>query len=196
MTCFQPLSTAALAQYLERLNATWPEGYRTEVNLPAMNWMEQVARRMDRGFVLTIDYGHTAQDLYGPERKDGTFLCYFQQRTNDDPFIRVGEQDMTAHVDFSSLASVGVTQGLQVTGFTNQMSFLMGLGVEEMIGKLEPESPTFSAAIHLLKPDGMGSTFKVLVQHKGISRPELDGLKFKPFFGSALARNESNVLTS
>jgi SAM-dependent MidA family methyltransferase len=161
-----------------------------------MNWMEQVARRMDRGFVLTIDYGHTAQDLYGPERKDGTFLCYFQQGTNDDPFIRVGEQDMTAHVDFSSLASVGVTQGLQVTGFTNQMSFLMGLGVEEMIEKLEPETPTFSAAIHLLKPDGMGSTFKVLVQHKGISRPELGGLKFKPFFGSALARNESNALTS
>jgi len=194
--CFKPLSTAALAEYVQRVNATWPEGYRTEVNLLAMDWMEQVARRMDRGFVVTIDYGHTAQDLYGPERKDGTFLCYFQQRTNDDPFIRVGEQDMTAHVDFSSLASVGVTQGLQVTGFTNQMSFLMGLGVEEMIGELEPESPTFSAAIHLLKPDGMGSTFKVLVQHKGISRPELDGLKFKPFFGSALARNESNVLTS
>jgi hypothetical protein len=60
-----------------------------------------------------------------------------------------------------------------------------------MIGKLEPESPTFSAAIHLLKPDGMGSTFKVLVQHKGISRPELDGLKFKPFFGSALAANQA-----
>ena len=184
--CFKPLSTTALNQYLQQLNATWPEDYRTEVNLLAMDWMEQVARRMDRGFVLTIDYGHTAQDLYGPERKDGTFLCYFQQRTNDDPFIRVGEQDMTAHVDFSSLAAVGETQGLHVTGFTNQMSFLMGLGVEEMIGKLEPESPAFRAAIHLLKPNGMGSTFKVLVQHKGISRPELDGLKFKPFFGSAL----------
>jgi SAM-dependent MidA family methyltransferase len=142
---------------------------------------------MDRGFVLTIDYGHTAQDLYGLERKDGTFLCYFQQLTNDDPFIRVGEQDMTAHVDFSSLAAVGEKQGLHVTGFTNQMSFLMGLGVEEMIGELEPESPEFRAAIHLLKPDGMGSTFKVLVQHKGMSHPELDGLKFKPFFGSALA---------
>ena len=96
---------------------------------------------------------------------------------------------MTAHVDFSSLASVGEKQGLHVTGFTNQMSFLMGLGVEEMIGELEPESPEFRAAIHLLKPDGMGSTFKVLVQHKGISRPELDGLKFKPFFGSALSAN-------
>ena len=185
--CLKPLSTAALVQYLQQLNTTWLEGYRTEVNLQAMGWMEQVARRMDRGFVLTIDYGHTAQDLYGPERKDGTFLCYFRQQSNEDPFIRVGEQDMTAHVDFSSLAAVGEKQGLHVTGFTNQMSFLMGLGVEEMIGALEPESPEFRAAIHLLKPDGMGTTFKVLVQHKGISRPELDGLKFKPFFGSALA---------
>ncbi len=193
--CFRPLSSAALIHYLQHLNATWPEGYRTEVNLLAMDWMEQVARRMDRGFVMTIDYGHTAQDLYRPERRDGTFLCYFQQQTNEDPFLRVGEQDMTAHVDFSSLASVGEAQGLHVTGFTNQMSFLMGLGVEEMIGTLELESPEFRAAIHLLKPDGMGSTFKVLVQHKGISCPELDGLKFKPFFGTALARNESKVLT-
>jgi len=187
VNCFKPLSAAALVQYLAQLNPKWPEGYRTEVNLLAIGWMEQVARRMDRGFVLTIDYGHTAQDLYGPERKDGTFLCYFQQRANDDPFMRVGEQDMTAHVDFSSLAAVGETQGLHVTGFTNQMSFLMGLGVEEMVGKLEPESPAFRAAIHLLKPNGMGSTFKVLVQHKGLSRPQLHGLKFKPFFGSALA---------
>ncbi len=193
--CFKPLSTAVLTQYLQHLNATWPEGYRTEINLLAMDWMEQVARRIDRGFVMTIDYGHTAQDLYRPERRDGTFLCYFQQQTNEDPFLRVGEQDMTAHVDFSSLASVGEAQGLHVTGFTNQMSFLMGLGVEEMIGTLELESPEFRAAIHLLKPDGMGSTFKVLVQHKGISCPELDGLKFKPFFGTALARNESKVLT-
>jgi SAM-dependent MidA family methyltransferase len=194
--CLKPVSTAALAHYLQPLSATWPEGYRTEVNLLAMDWMEQVARRMGRGFVLTIDYGHTAQDLYGPERKDGTFLCYFQQLTNDDPLNRVGEQDMTSHVDFSSLASVGETQGLHVTGFTNQMSFLMGLGAEEMIGKLEQDSQEFRAAIHLLRPDGMGSTFKVLVQHKGISRPELDGLKFKPFFGSALMRSESHVITS
>lgn len=185
--CVKPLSTAALAHHLQRLNTVWPEGYRTEVNLLAMDWMEQVSRRMDRGFVLTVDYGHTAQDLYGSDRKDGTLLCYFRQQANDEPFIRVGEQDMTAHVDFSSLAVVGETHGLQVTGFTNQMSFLMGLGVEQMIEKLEPDSSEFRAAIHLLKPNGMGSIFKVLIQHKGISRPELDGLKFKPFFSSALA---------
>ena len=185
--CLKPLSTAALVHYLQRLNIVWPEGYRTEVNLLAMDWIEQVGRRMDRGFALTVDYGHTAQDLYRTDRKDGTFLCYFEQQTNEDPFIRVGEQDMTAHVNFSSLASVGEAQGLYVTGFTNQMSFLMGLGAEEIIGRLEPESLAFRAAIHLLKPNGMGSTFKVLIQHKGIDRPQLDGLKFKPFFGSALA---------
>ena len=189
--CLKPPSTNLLGQYLERLQATWSEGYRTEVNLQAMDWMEQVAQRIDRGFVVTIDYGHTAQDLYGPERKNGTFLCYSEQLTNEDPFIRVGEQDMTAHVDFSSLAAVGQEQGLHVTGFTNQMSFLMGLGVERMIEELEPESPEFYAGIHLLKPDGMGSTFKVLIQHKGIHHPELDGLKFKPFFGSALAAHSA-----
>ena len=194
--CLMPLSTPRLALYLGRLHATLPEGYRTEVNLQAIDWMEHVAQRMDRGFVVTIDYGHTAQDLYGPERKNGTFLCYCQQLTNEDPFMRVGEQDMTAHVNFSCLAAVGEEQGLHVTGFTNQMSFLMGLGVEEMIGELEPESQEFRAAIHLLKPDGMGSTFKVLIQHKGIRRPELDGLKFKPFFGSALAPGLSKVTMS
>jgi SAM-dependent MidA family methyltransferase len=194
--CLKPLSTTRLDQYLQGLGSTWPEGYRTEVNLQAMDWMEQVAQRINRGFVVTIDYGHTAQDLYRSERKNGTFLCYSQQLTNEDPFTRIGEQDMTAHVDFTSLVVVGEEQGLHLTGFTNQMSFLMGLGVEEMIGELEPESREFLAAIHLLKPDGMGSTFKVLVQHKGMGHPELDGLKFKPFFGSALAPGLSKAAMS
>lgn len=189
--CLKPLSTPALDQFLQRLKPTWPEGYRTEVNLQALDWMEQVAQRIDRGFVVTIDYGHTAQDLYGPERKDGTFLCYYQQLTGDVPYERIGQQDMTAHVDFTSLATAGAAAGLSVTGFTNQMSFLMGLGVEDMIGQLDPESSEFGAAIHLLKPDGMGRTFKILVQHRGVERPDLDGLKFKPFFGSALTFNEA-----
>jgi hypothetical protein len=66
------------------------------------------------------------------------------------------------------------------------MSFLMGLGIEEMLAAMDPEGAEYRAALHLLKPEGMGRTFKVLIQHKGIDRPELDGLKFRPFFGSAL----------
>ena len=193
LECLNPPSTTLLAQYLERLHITWSEGYRTEVNLQAMNWMEQVAQRINRGFVVTIDYGHTAQDLYGPDRKNGTFLCYSQQLTNEDPFIRVGEQDMTAHVDFSSLAAVGEEQGLRVTGFTNQMSFLMGLGVEEMIEELEPESPEFRAAIHLLKPDGMGSTFKVLIQHKGVPHVETVIVVAKIVVANKSCANSSGV---
>jgi SAM-dependent MidA family methyltransferase len=148
--------------------------------------MEQVAHVMARGVVLTIDYGHTAQDLYGPSRRDGTLLCYYHQTASDDPYARVGEQDMTAHVDFTTLATVGEANGLGLTGFTNQMSFLIALGIEEMLENLAQDSPEFSGALHLLRPDGMGRTFKVLVQHKGMAKPELEGLKFQPFFGSAL----------
>ena len=184
--CLRPLSSDALADHVRRIHADWPPGYRTEINLHALSWMKQVARLLDRGFVLTIDYGHTAQDLYRSDRKGGTFLCYARQSTNEEPFLRVGEQDMTAHVDFTSLARTGEECGLQPTGFTNQLSFLMGLGVEPMIEQLEQDSPEFKAAIHLLRPNGMGTTFKVLAQHKGIANPDLDGLKYKPFFGSAL----------
>jgi len=184
--CLMPLSSDRLAHRLRLVSADWPEGYRAEINLQASDWMQQVAQHLDRGFVLTIDYGHTAQDLYRSDRKQGTFLCYFQQSINEDPFLRVGEQDMTAHVDFSSLAAAGEGWKLQTTGFTNQMSFLMGLGVEQMIAELEQDSPQFKEAIHLLRPNGMGTTFKVLIQHKGIRQPELDCLQYKPFFGSAL----------
>jgi SAM-dependent MidA family methyltransferase len=184
--CLMPLSSDTLVHHLRFVNTDWPKGYRTEINLRASDWMKQVAQHLDRGFVLTIDYGHTAQDLYRSDRKQGTFLCYFRQSINEDPFLRVGEQDMTAHVNFSRLAAIGEKQNLRTTGFTNQMSFLMGLGVEQMIAELEQDSPQFKAAIHLLRPNGMGTTFKVLVQHKGIRQPELDGLRYKPFFDSAL----------
>jgi SAM-dependent MidA family methyltransferase len=168
------------------LKLSLPEGYQTEINTAAVRWMEQVARAIDRGLAITIDYGHTAQDLYGPDRAKGTLLCYYSQMTSENPYERVGLQDMTSHVDFSTLATVGEEQGLHVTGFTNQMSFLMGLGLEDFLAKMDPEGAEFRAAIHLVRPEGMGRTFKVLIQHKGIDMPTLDGLAFKPFFGSAL----------
>ncbi len=181
-----PLSTPLLAEYLNRLDLTLEDNARVEINLEAARWMEQVAGLMAQGVVLTIDYGHTAQDLYGPARRRGTLVCYYHQTASDDPYTRVGEQDMTTHVDFTSLAMIGEAAGLTVTGFTNQMSFLIALGMEEMLATLAPDSPEFAGAIHLLRPEGMGRTFKILVQHKGMTRPELDGLKFQPFFGSAL----------
>jgi SAM-dependent MidA family methyltransferase len=191
--CLREVSNPEIHDYLTRLHIELPEGFRTEINLQAPVWMRQVASSMKRGVVITIDYGHSAEDLYGCERSKGTLLCYRSQMASEDPFVRVGLQDMTAHVDFTTLATVGEESGLSVTGFTNQMSFLMGLGAEDMVGQLAPETPEFRAALHLLKPEGMGRTFKILIQHKRLEAPALDGLIFKPFFGSALSRNESHV---
>jgi SAM-dependent MidA family methyltransferase len=194
-----PLSTPALADYLQRLAAmdiVLPEGYRTEINLRATAWMKEVARVLGHGVAITIDYGHTAQDFYGPDRKRGTLLCYSRHQAFDDPYARVGVQDMTAHVDFTALAAAGEEAGLRMTGFTNQTSFLMGLGAEQMLAALDPESPELHSAIQLLRPDGMGRTFKILIQHKGMPEPQLDGLKFKPFFGNALVASESKVAKS
>ncbi len=184
--CLKPLSSDRLAAHLRHIGSDWVEGYRTEVNLQAIDWMTQVAHRLARGFVLTIDYGHTAQDLYSLDRTRGTFLCYRHHAVHENPFLHVGEQDMTAHVDFSSLATAGEEQGLHTTGFTNQMSFLMGLGIEQMLTGLNQDSPELAAAIQLLKPNGMGTTFKVLIQHKAVLNPKLDGLQYQPFFRSAL----------
>jgi len=184
--CLKPLSSDRLAAHLRHIGSDWVEGYRTEVNLQAIDWMTQVAHRLARGFVLTIDYGHTAQDLYSLDRKRGTFLCYRHHAVHENPFLHVGEQDMTAHVDFSSLATAGEEQGLHTTGFTNQMSFLMGLGIEQILTGLNQDSPELAAAIQLLKPNGMGTTFKVLIQHKAVPNPKLDGLQYQPFFRSAL----------
>ncbi|MEK6603714.1 MAG: SAM-dependent methyltransferase, partial [Nitrospirota bacterium] len=107
---------------------------------------------------------------------------------SDSPYVRVGQQDMTAHVDFTSLALAGRDAGLEVTGFTNQLHFLMGLGIESAFADIDPESPESVAMRNLLKPDGMGATYKVLVQHKGMPAPRLDGLQSRPFFLDALQR--------
>ena len=180
-------STPELARYFERLGIVLEEGQVAEVNLAALSWIQEVARVLRRGFVITIDYGHTAQDLYGAARRNGTMLCYYRHTVSEDPYERIGLQDMTAHVDFTSLAFAGEESGLETTGFTNQMGFLAGLPVEGLLQHLDPNSPELRSAAALLHPGGMGRTFKILVQHKGIDRPELDGLRFKPFFDSALA---------
>ncbi len=188
-----PLSTPEISRHLQRLEVTLQEGQITEINLHALDWLREVARVLGQGLVITIDYGHTAQDFYSPDRLSGTLLCYHRHKVLDDPYHRVGLQDMTAHVDFTSLALIGEQTDLTVTGFTNQMGFLAGLGIEETLGTLDPDSAEFHAVVALIRPQGMGRTFKVLIQHKGLDRPELDGLRFKPFFASALTTKMSTV---
>ena len=179
-------STDDLQASLDSLQIQLAKGYTTEVHLEAQRWIDEVARVLAHGIVVTIDYGHTAQDYYRTSRTNGTLLCYYRHTVVQDPYIHVGEQDMTAHVNFSGLAVRGEQVGLSLTGYTNLMSFLLGLGAEAMLEGLDQESEELQSAIQLLRPNGMGSTFKVLIQHTGMEKPSLQALQFRPFFDDVL----------
>ena len=180
-------STSELASFLSDLDVELPVGFTTEINLEAVSWIKQVARVLDRGVLITIDYGHTSRDYFASERKNGTLMGYYRHTVTTDPFTRVGEQDLTAHVNFSSLARTGEQVGLTTTGFTNLQHFLMSLGIEELVEGCDQESAVVQAAAQLLRPHGMGTTFKVLMQHKGVVIPTLRGLRHRAFFESVLA---------
>ena len=103
-----------------------------------------------------------------------------------NPYERIGEQDITAHVNFSSLAQTGEQAGLGLTGFTNLMHFLMSLGIDEMVADFDQGSDEVNSAIELLRPHGMGTVFKVLIQHKSLDVPTLQALRHRPFFEHVL----------
>ncbi|HNP29179.1 MAG TPA: SAM-dependent methyltransferase [Nitrospirales bacterium] len=184
--CLAHSSSPELIDYIETHQVVLSEGQTSELHLAAETWMKHVARLLHCGVVVTVDYGHTRSDYYRSDRKDGTFLCYYRHAISTDPYSRVGEQDMTAHVNFSALARVGTTSGLDLIGLTTMANWLMGLGVEEMVRDQDQESEDVRALAHLLRPNGMGTTFKVLAQRKGMEPFALQGLRYRAFFDDAV----------
>jgi SAM-dependent MidA family methyltransferase len=178
------LSDPRIVSYFRSMDIALQEGQRAEVNLSALEWMESVARCLQRGFVLTIDYGYLAHELYSPVRREGTLLCYFQHQASENPYERLGEQDITSHVNFTGLIRKGEEVGLRFTGLVPQYRFLIGLGLldqMETLGKELSELDGLKLRLslkNLIEPEmGMGEVFKVLVQHKGMDQPQLDGLR-------------------
>lgn len=180
------LSTPRLAEYftavdLELPSPAYPEGYRTEVNLAALDWVSTVATRLHQGYLVTIDYGYPAQRYYSPTRRDGTLQCYYQHGRHVNPYIHVGQQDITAHVDFTALARQGDRCDLPRLGYVPQGLFLMALGLGDRLAALSHLEPNAGLtlqdilhrreALHTLmdfNPTQMG-TFGVLVQGKGLT---------------------------
>jgi SAM-dependent MidA family methyltransferase len=165
-----PLSTPRLAEYLRDLPIQYMEGYRSEVNLRALDWLEEVARRLKRGWIVTIDYGYERNEYFAPHHRDGTLLCYHQHVKSANPYANVGEQDITTHVEFSSLMEDGKKLGLDPVSFTDQSHYLLQIGEEEIaeiVGRTAGQPSKERVAIHqLLHPELMGRTFKVLIQKK------------------------------
>jgi SAM-dependent MidA family methyltransferase len=177
------LSTPRLADYFQNFNldltrAPYEDGYRSEVNLAAGDWLQTVADRLHRGYVLTIDYGYSAPRYYHPSRNQGTLQCYYHHAHHNDPYGNLGQQDITAHVNFTALEQWGKALELRQLGFTQQALFLMALGLGDRLAQLSTHATNITAiqqtlqrrdALHrLIDPMGLGN-FGVLIQAKGLT---------------------------
>ena len=177
-------SDPALLSYFESMGIRLQEGQRAEVNLRALDWMEKVGRFLEKGFVLTIDYGYLAEELYAPYRRNGTLLCYYRHQTSQNPYEHLGEQDITSHVNFTDLIKKGEEVGLRFAGLVPQYRFLIALGILQEMDSLGQNLSELDglkmrlSLMHLIEPEaGMGEMFKVMIQRKGIDEPLLEGLR-------------------
>ena len=183
-----PPSTPALEHYLERLGVTLEPGCRAEINLQAVDWIRDAARRLRRGFIIVIDYGHEARELYSPTHAQGTLTTFARhmlagpESAGAPPWLQQpGEQDITAHVDFTSVRAAAEAEGLRTLGFLDQTYFLLGIltgGGREPV-PLEGSRPPSRHLNTLLMPGGLGSTHKVLILGKGVGTPALLGCSYR-----------------
>jgi SAM-dependent MidA family methyltransferase len=183
------ISTAAIAQYFDLVNidftsTEYPQNYQTEINLAALDWLTTVSKKLQQGYILTIDYGYPAVKYYHPQRSQGTLQCYYQHRRHNNPYINLGQQDITAHIDFTALENQGKLNNLETIGFTKQGMFLMALGIGDRLNELSSgkynvrEILQRRDALHqLINPMGLGR-FGVLLQGKNLIKSQfvLQGL--------------------
>jgi SAM-dependent MidA family methyltransferase len=178
-----PLSTCAITEYFAAQGITLCEGQHAEAGLEACDWISEVGRRLERGYVLTIDYGHPASDLFDDHHMRGTLLAYQNHRASEEYYAAPGEQDLTAHVNFTALESWGKRSGLETAGFTSQTAFLLALGQGNEFADLYDEGQTDAERTKarlqlktLIHPEGMGERFQVLIQRKGVGSSRFTGL--------------------
>jgi SAM-dependent MidA family methyltransferase len=178
-----PVSTCAITEYFAAQGITLCEAQHAETALEACDWISEIGRRLHRGYVLTIDYGHPASDLFDEHHMRGTLLAYQNHRASEEFYASAGEQDLTAHVNFTALESWGKRSGLETAGFTSQTAFLLSLGqaneFADLYGEGQTEAERTKARLQfktLIHPEGMGERFQVLVQRKGVAASPLRGL--------------------
>jgi SAM-dependent MidA family methyltransferase len=178
-----PLSTCAISEYFAAQEITLNDGQHAEAGLEASDWINEIGRRLERGYVLTIDYGHPAADLFDERHMRGTLLAYQNHRTSEEFYSSPGEQDLTAHVNFTALELWGKRAGLETAGFTSQTAFLLALGQGNEFADLYDEGQTEAERTKarlqlktLIHPEGMGERFRVLIQRKDVDASPLTGL--------------------
>jgi SAM-dependent MidA family methyltransferase len=172
---------AALAAHIARQVPeadSLPPGYLTEVHPVACGFMASLATLFEggRGAALLVDYGFPAHEYYHPQRATGTLMCHYRHHAHPEPFYLPGLQDVTAHVDFSAMALAAHGAGLEVLGYMNQASFLLGAGIADLLLETDPADalrylPQARALQKLVSPAEMGELFKVLAVGRGVALP-------------------------
>ena len=152
--------------------------YVSEVSPATTALVGSLARGIDRGAVLLIDYGFPRAEYYHPQRRNGTLMCHYRHHAHDDPLFLPGLQDITAHVDFTAVAEAGVDAGCRIAGYTTQAQFLLNCGITGLLARTPAEDiaaylPQATAVQKLLSPAEMGELFKVLALSRGIDVPLL-----------------------
>ncbi|MGB8352796.1 MAG: class I SAM-dependent methyltransferase, partial [Chthoniobacteraceae bacterium] len=182
-----PLSSPQLAAHLQSLPLTPVEGYTTEINLDALCWIDSLASRLESGYTLIIDYGWPRDIFYAPDRTTGTLTCYSQHKRSYDPLQNTGNSDITAHVDFTTLAERAEAAGFHLSGFADQHHFMVGLGKQEFPDTDQPADEARRKSLRafhtLMHPALMGLAFKFLALEKNLpqkSGQPLAGFQFSP----------------
>ena len=154
-----------------------PEGYTTEINLQSDGWIKSLYNLMSEGVVLLIDYGMSQSEYFHPQRSDGTVKCFHKHKSNNNPFIHIGDQDITASVNFTDIAKSSIDAGFKVDGYSTQSMFLISLGIENFLVEEKDEKNQIKLAQEikqLVMPEAMGEVFKVMALTKKQS-VKLDG---------------------
>ncbi len=167
-------TSTRLQEYLSPFLPDLPQPYISEANLFLEGWFQQCSAILDKGVMLVLDYGFPRHEYYHPDRNQGTLICHYRHQAHSNFFQHLGEQDISAHVDFTHVAEAGDDAGFSIAGFTNQASFLLANGLLELID--DSASPTVQmkaqqAIKQLTLPHEMGELFKVMALTKGFDTP-------------------------
>ncbi len=161
------------------------EGYKTEINLQALAWIESLYEAMSDGLVLLVDYGMDRVEYLHPQRTEGTLRCYYNHKASDDPFENIGKQDITTSVNFSDIADRACDAGFEILGYCNQAMFLLSLGIEDYLLQEQDVAKRIQLAQQikqLILPSAMGESFKVLALSKK-QTVKLDGFREQDLTG-------------
>lgn len=171
---FKPCTNERLMTHVQSVLAHGFAPYQSEVNLFLEGWMQQCGAMLAQGAFFLIDYGFPRHEYYHSERVEGTLMCHYRHHAHTNPLLHVGEQDITAHVDFTHVAETAYAAGFHVAGYTNQAAFLLANGLLSLLTSVTDERERVraqQAVKQLVQPNEMGELFKVMALTKQWDAP-------------------------